>query len=77
MIINDDNPEGIKYVTLQTYEGSNWFVIEVDPGFNSKDKLLQEMVDAFLRRKNLHEFDELDTESEKESAYFGSKASLV
>ena len=67
-VINDEDPEKIDqgYETLVTLmkssKGNGWFVWDVDEGFKSQDKWLQDLVDEYNRQKNLVELEELVNE---------------
>jgi len=63
-IINDEDPEKIGQgfetcVTLiKRSKGKGWFVWDVDEGFQSQDKWLQDLVDDYNRQKNLLELED-------------------
>ena len=60
-IVNDEDPEKIDQgfetcVTLMKSskgKGKGWFVWDVDEGFRSQDKWLQNLVDEYNEKKNL------------------------
>ena len=46
---NYHNGEGVKYATFKkTKDGRRWLVCEVEEGFSSEDKMLQDLVDEFV-----------------------------
>ena len=65
MIVNDEDPAKIDQgfetcaVLVKCSKGSSWFVWDVDEGFKSSDKWLQDLVDKYNREKNLVELQEL------------------
>ena len=59
-IINDEDPAKIDRgfetcAVLKKSSKGKWFVLEVDEGFKSSDKILQDMVDAFIQERQLEE----------------------
>ncbi len=58
MWVIDDGHPNICVVLDKSPKGS-WTVIEVDEGFKSADKWLQDLVDEYNREKNLVELQEL------------------
>ena len=63
-VINDEDPDkiGLGFETcavLHLSPKGSWSVIEVDEGFKSSDKWLQDLVDEYNREKNLVELQEL------------------
>ena len=72
-IINDEDPEKQGFETCPTLMRSSnkgtWFVYDVDEGFKSQDKWLQDLVDEYNREKNLVELEELVEQANIEEAY--------
>ena len=63
-IIHDEDPEKIHQgfetcAVLHKSPKGSWTVCEVDEGFKSSDKWLQDLVDEYNREKNLIELQEL------------------
>ena len=63
-IINDEDPVKIDQgfetcVTLKKSSKGKWFVLNVDEGFKSSDKMLQSLVDAYNQEKNWLALEEL------------------
>ena len=46
-----------------------WFVWDVDEGFKSQDKWLQDLVDEYNEKKNLVELQELIEQNQYEEAF--------
>ena len=67
-MVRDDRPIGEgKHAVLKKWgSGWGWIVDEVDNGFASNDKNLQEIIETYLYYKNLDEFHDLDHELRKE-----------
>ena len=66
MMVRDDSPIGeAKHAVLK--KGSGWTVDEVDNGFASNDKYLQEIIETYWYFKNLGEFRDLEHELHKEN----------
>lgn len=62
-VINDEDPEKIHQgfetcAVLKKSSKGSWSVIEVDQGFKSQDKYLQDLIDEYNRQKNLLELEE-------------------
>lgn len=73
-IINDEDPEKIDQgfetcVVLKKTSKGKWFVLEVDEGFKSSDKMLQSLVDAYNQEKNWLQLEELAKQNEYETAF--------
>jgi len=68
-IIRDDGVglEGKYAFFKKSRDGKRWYVNEVEPGFNSNDKFLQEMIETYWYSKNLCEFSDLKHELLKEN----------
>ena len=54
-IVDDNNShdgKGPCYAVLRSGGEGVWSVLEVDPGFKSEDKILQDLVDSFVKNGN-------------------------
>ena len=59
-VFNDEDPEKIGQgfetcATLMRFSKGGWSVYDVDEGFKSQEKWLQDLVDDYNRQKNLVE----------------------
>jgi hypothetical protein len=74
-VINDEDYAKIDQgfetcVTLmRSNEKDSWVVYDVDEGFKSEDKWLQDLVDDYNRQKNLVELEELIEQMQYEESF--------
>lgn len=73
-VINDEDPAKINQgfetcVVLKKSSKGKWFVLEVDEGFRSQDKMLQDLVDAYNQEKNWLALEELAKQNEYEESF--------
>ena len=77
-IINDEDPEKIGQgfetcAVLKKSSKGKWFVLEVDEGFKSSDKMLQSLVDAYNQEKNWLQLEELAKQNEYEELLMSNR----
>ncbi len=75
-IVNDEDPDKIDQgyetcaVLIKCSKGKDgWFVWDVDEGFKSQDKWLQDMVDEYNEKKNQLELQELVEQAQYEESF--------
>ena len=73
-VINDEDAAKIDQgfetcAVLRKSSKGGWSVIEVDEGFRSQDKWLQDMVDEYNRQKNLVELEVLVEQQQYEESF--------
>ena len=71
-IINDEEiGQGFETCAtlIESSKGKGWFVWDVDEGFKSQDKWLQDLVDEYNRQKNLLELEELVEQQQYEESF--------
>ena len=74
-IINDEDPEKINQgfetcaTLMRSSDKGTWVVYDVDEGFKSSDKWLQDLVDDYNQQKNLVELQELVEQAQYEESF--------
>ena len=75
-IIRDDvgGLEGKYAILKKPWKGAGWIVDEVEPGFASNDKDLQNQIELYWYSKNLCEFSDLENDLHKENEIMDAMA---